>query len=277
MDSVRSSSSNQSHVDPDEFISSRSSVANAKLPQQAEFHESCSPKYQEFNVIHDTGSGTFKSCTNIMPLESNNQNEDAVRSQELPINLAEKLNFTSDQFDPVEVLRADIGSITLPKPDAIAFNNLSEYEQKSFAKTTASNQPVSKAKQKVKPGSKSEETIKMIENTMVTVPVRKESKTVLTICRDIQGPLAFLRGCMNKRIRVMLRRRKINFQGLHRFSNLYGYLIIFDKHGNLVMSHATERIKLTNPAEQEGEICRRHGTIFVRGSNIVLVTLAAAC
>lgn len=268
MDSFRSSSNQPD--DCNQFNSPR------VLAQQAETHESCSPKYGELNMIRDgADGGTFTPWTNIMPSETNlsNKNKGNRKDQELSINLAEKLDFTSNQFDPVEVLRADINSITLPKPDAIAFNNLSEYEKKSFAKTTALNQPVSKAKQKVKPGSKSEETIKMIENTMVTVPARKESKTVLTICQDIQGPMAFLRKCMNKKIRVMLRRRKINFQGLHRFSNLYGRLIIFDKHGNLVLSHATERIKLTNPTEKEDEIRRRHGTIFVRGSNIVLVTL----
>lgn len=180
-----------------------------------------------------------------------------------------KLDFESEDFDPQEALTVNAEAVKLPVPEAKVYNHLDEYEKNSFARKLEPAR--SSVRQKVKRATMPEESVREVQKTLRSVKPRREPRTVLTIVKTMTGPMAFLRKCMNRRVRVVLRRRKINFHGCDRIANLYGHLVIFDKHGNLVLKNVEEKIKINNPAPSE--LSRSYKVLFVRGSNIVLVNL----
>lgn len=186
-----------------------------------------------------------------------------------------KLDFESEDFDPKHALSVNISAIRLPVPDAKLYNHLDEYERKSFGKKSESSSSSSFKKAKVKRAVMPDKSVEEVKKTLKPARLRKEPPTVITIMQNMVGPMAFLRKCMRKKIRVMLRRRKISYQACDRISNLYGCLVMFDKHGNLIMKDVQERIKIHDNQQSSNELIRRYNLLFVRGSNIILVNLLA--
>ncbi|XP_053202930.1 U7 snRNA-associated Sm-like protein LSm11 [Panonychus citri] len=228
----------------------------------------------------------------------------------------ECLNLESDQLDPRAVLIADIKTIKLPDPKAKTYNHLDEYEKKSGATQLglivtdspmglSANSPVAggqgagSVKIGVLPTSdgdyesrfkidvkKREEQLKktLVPNLRFE---KRDGKSVLSLMNsDVTGPQSFLFKCIGQQIKVVIRRRKIIFHHHQQIAQLFGSLIAFDKHYNLILSNVIEKVALIKSSEDDSSNCspddlpknvrRNLKTIFVRGSNVLTVSLESS-
>ncbi|XP_015789411.1 U7 snRNA-associated Sm-like protein LSm11 [Tetranychus urticae] len=207
-----------------------------------------------------------------------------------------ELDFESDKFDPLTVLTADVKLLTIPDPKAKTYNHLEEYERKSGAKqlgllgeieqgTSSKAATVSSTEVKLfDDGLKFNRKAREEELKKTLTPVvrsKKNQKSVLSIMNsDVAGPVAFLFKCVNQRVKVVIRRRRIVFQNHDQYAHLFGNLVAFDKHYNLVLSDVVERISLKSDDKNIEKNLpqnkrRTFKTIFIRGSNVIFVSLEA--
>ena len=176
----------------------------------------------------------------------------------------DKHDLESASFDPESSLAAHTNRVVIPVPNAHIYNNIDEYFRKSFGK----NKPLPSIS-----GCKAEP----IKRTLVVehcVPSykRRELPTVLTKMKaSIAGPNALLLKCLNKRIKVLIRRRKSVKLFSERFGWVSGLLVAFDKHLNLCLTDVDERYQKLDQNNEPKDICHHFKQLFIRGDNIVVI------
>ncbi|RWS13035.1 U7 snRNA-associated Sm-like protein LSm11 [Dinothrombium tinctorium] len=176
----------------------------------------------------------------------------------------DSLNFESEQFDALKALHAEDQQLMIPVPNAKVFNNLDEYSRKSFGNASIA---VHSSQSSLK-----RESFRRLftAEQMATVSTKtwKEPPNVLSKMQQRIGPLSLLTKCLNKRTKVLIRRRRRTENESERFFWLTALLIAFDKHFNLVLYDVDEK------CESKCDLTERHfNKLFVRGDNVVLVCL----
>ncbi|KAK7580649.1 hypothetical protein V9T40_001278 [Parthenolecanium corni] len=167
------------------------------------------------------------------------------------IEKPEELDFTSRHFNPLRALYEPDENVTIPKPDAPIYDNLS-----SFIETKDGIFPKQRKLPAQKPNQPSDSSVVEEIKTKVTeetVPKKRKFKNVLTrMDNTVKGPLTFLKKCMDEKLRIKVYTRgPVNIRGF-----CIGFLEAFDKHWNLVLKDVfeewTRRRKIRPvPAEDE--------------------------
>ena len=177
-----------------------------------------------------------------------------------------KHDLQSESFDAHSSLASDTSVVQLPVPNAHTFNNIDEYFNKSFNKLKPLQ---SKKSSKALPTI--ERTLK-VELCASSRPKRQELPTVLTRMKGaLRGPNNLLLKCLNKRIKVMIRRRKGVKLFSERFGWVSGLLIAFDKHYNLCMTDVDEKYQRLDQNNETIDIFNHIKQLFIRGDNVVLI------
>lgn len=144
------------------------------------------------------------------------------------------LDVASSAFDPLRALYAE--SLPINESSVRAFNNVAEFE--NFLK----NPDMVRDKRAVEASaSASSAAADGASNPAAAAKHRREVKNVLTRMENVQGPLSFLRRCVNERLRVCVVTR--NYRRLR--GSCRGYIVAFDKHWNLAMIDVDE--EFNNP------------------------------
>ncbi|XP_062855981.1 U7 snRNA-associated Sm-like protein LSm11 [Trichomycterus rosablanca] len=188
--------------------------------------------------------------TSIVCKESDTCTEEKADTDcEINRDLDEKLDISSDQFDPLLALYSS--QVPLPYPDVKCFNNIAEYE--SFIKGgrgRAKPENVEKKLRKARKGVADPERIERLKRLMVNNPTeegegsgkkqtrkQKPRKNVLTRMSLHEGsPLGELNRCVQQRVRVKVHIR--TFKGLRGVCT--GFVVAFDKFWNLAMVDVDE-------------------------------------
>lgn len=193
-------------------------------------------------------------------------------------DLDAKLNFESECFNALQVLTVEEKLIKLPVEKAKLFQNLVEYENKSFPKKSnilLKSEKKEETKEEVKKPREMPYS-GGYELPFVSKP-RKELKNVLTKMYDNDGPISLLSKCLNKRIRVILRRRKLTIDNCDTFATLFGHLVAFDRHFNIILKDVQEFVKILNQDNLKSKNAfpreRSLKFIFIRGANVVLISM----
>ena len=178
-----------------------------------------------------------------------------------------KCDLESEAFDAQTSLSSGVDQVVIPVPNAHTFNNIEEYFSKSFGKMNASKHLPSISGSKV---PVIERTLKLIPCT--SVHPRRELPTILTRMRGaVSGPNSLLLKSLNKRIKVLIRRRKSVKLFSERFGWITGLLIAFDKHHNLCMTDVDEKYQKLDQNNEIKDVNNYVKQLFIRGDNIVLI------
>lgn len=189
------------------------------------------------------------------------EGEEGIRSSQ------EIHDLESELFDAEASLAADEDRVAIPVPSAHIFNNIDEYFRKTFGKSRPLPSLQSSSGSK---GPAFKRTLVLEE--CVPKHKRKELPTVLTKMKaSIAGPNALLLKCLNKRIKVLIRRRKRVKLFSERFGWLSGVLVAFDKHLNLCVTDVDEKYQKCDQNNQTIDVCHHFRQLFIRGDNIVVV------
>ena len=128
------------------------------------------------------------------------------------------------------------------------------------------------------PSKNSSKTVPLFERTLKveacvsTQPKRRELPTVLTRMKGaIRGPNNLLLKCLNKRIKVLIRRRRSVKLFSERFGWVSGLLIAFDKHHNLCMTDVDEKYQRLDQNNETIDVCNHMKQLFIRGDNVVVI------
>lgn len=160
----------------------------------------------------------------------------------------EKLNISSDQFDPLLALYSD--KTPLPYPNIKCFNNIAEYESFLRGKSRAQSGPPREKKEKRgRRPAPDPARIERLKDLILpekraeaerarTAPRRnKAPKNVLTRMQLHEGsPLGELHRCVRDRIKVNVHIR--TFKGLRGVCS--GFLVAFDKFWNMALVDVDE-------------------------------------
>ncbi|KAF5272903.1 hypothetical protein FQA39_LY07669 [Lamprigera yunnana] len=205
------------------------------------------------------------------------------------------LDFYSDKFNPLKALVTP--GVTPPIVNAKTHDNLSKYEQ-------AYKDP--KRQEVINAGSsKTQELVEVPERRWLPhqLPVRSERtrkvRNVLTRMESIKGPLQLLKKCKDDHIQIKIWTR--HSHGIRGYCT--GYVIMFDKHWNLVLDDVneiwirpkhrkipvdlgdTEKIKLSKShmhppkikiikSDKKTDTCKRHiDQVLIRGEQIAFITI----
>ena len=171
-------------------------------------------------------------------------------------NLCKQLDFLSSDFNPELVLRMPEDQVELPVACAKIFNNLDEYALKSFpskkpstaaAGAKQTDLDILRRQHEIKERMK--EQIEVLSSKKARNEAR-ETKTVLNLMESDESGLGKL---LNKRLRIFVRRRRKSKHPCERYACLFGQLMFFDKHWNLILSDVSETMQFVNQSDCEGE------------------------
>ncbi|KAL0276026.1 UNVERIFIED_CONTAM: hypothetical protein PYX00_003704 [Menopon gallinae] len=155
-----------------------------------------------------------------------------------------KYDVNSPNFDPVLALYSD--RVAIPRPDALILDNVAKFDflfskcpKDSPVKLDELLKQTKQVKEECQPTTSKELAAPRqgSEETVQTKPRKtRRPRNVLTRISNASGPLAFLRDCMEKRIRVKVWTR--NAAGIRGYC--LGFVVAFDRHWNLAMADVKE-------------------------------------
>lgn len=171
----------------------------------------------------------------------------------------EQLDFLSDEFDPLTALKSSSDQVRLPVPDAKVFNNLDEYALKSFP-SKKSDQATSSGKQSDLDLLRRQNEIrermkeKIVQLDAKKKPRKREDnqpRTILTPLSKSDGNRLSLEKFLNKRLRIFIRRRRKSKHGCEQYACVFGQLMFYDKHWNLILSDVNETMQYVDQVSDE--------------------------
>lgn len=174
--------------------------------------------------------------------------------------LCKQTDFLSNDFNPELVLQLPEDAVELPVPDAKIFNNLSEYALKSFPAKKPSTVSATKSEPaeqtdldilrrqyEIKERMKSQ--IVVLDSKQARLQARQmEVKTVLSLMESDESGLGKF---LNSRLRIFVRRRRKSKHPCERYACLFGQLMFFDKHWNLILSDVSETMQFVSESHTE--------------------------
>lgn len=173
------------------------------------------------------------------------------RSKSIELNETNELNrqidFLSEEFSPEIVLNLPDDKINLPVPDAKLFNNLDEYALKSFPAKRPSSNPNEQTDLDIL-RKQNEIRDRMKEKIILLDSKRKKQSnyvphTVLNLMNKSENGLGRF---LDKRIRIFIRRRRKSKHPCEQYACLFGQLMFFDRHWNLILADVIETMQYVN-------------------------------
>ena len=173
------------------------------------------------------------------------------------------MDFLSDDFNPELVLQMPEDAIELPVPNAKIFNNLDEYALKSFpSKKPSATAAGAESKQTdldiLRRQHEIKERMKGQIEVLSSKKWRNEDREVKTVLNLMECDESGLGKLLNKRLRIFVRRRRKSKHPCERYACLFGQLMFFDKHWNLILSDVSETMQFVNQSAEgeyeEGEL-----------------------
>ena len=178
-------------------------------------------------------------------------------------------DFTSEHFKPLDALANPQKALpNLPEPKARTFNNISEYANKTFKKSTSiqassSSSSSSKSSNLLQPEIQRKFTQEQI-NSLVPTKKHKQLDNVLTLMDKADGPLLLLKRSLGQIVRILVMKFKSASASKLRVSWMTARLIAFDKHFNLILHDVIENSMdgLESKIDQ----------LFLRGDSVILIS-----
>ena len=167
-------------------------------------------------------------------------------------------DFLSAEFDAERVLQTPENALELPVPNAKIFNNLDEYALKSFP----SKRPVaSSTARAIEPTDldilRRQHEIKERMRSQIEVLDSKQAKArarqVKNVLSLMESDESGLRKFLNSRLRIFVRRRRKSKHPCERYACLFGQLMFFDKHWNLILSDVSETMQFVSQSPADCE------------------------
>ena len=181
-------------------------------------------------------------------------------------DVQDKLDFTGPLFDPVFALQNTKQALqSLPCKNAKTFNNLDEYHKKTFVRNV--NNP------KEEPVGEPERKFTQQQIDACSKPSKfkwKDPPDIVSKMDKSTGPLSLLKNCLGQRVRLSIRRRKFGPQ-LSQCEEVFGQLVAFDRHLNLILLDVDRVINIKRKGGTIEKRERHTNQLFLRGDNIIYV------
>ena len=158
-------------------------------------------------------------------------------------------DFLSNDFNAEIVLKLPDNEIELPAPNAKLFNNLDEYALKSFPSKKPSRSS-SKLQTELDILRKQTEIKERLKEKIQSLDSKKNRRLDRPLPKTISNFMndndLGLKNCLNKRVRIFLRRRRKSKHPCEQYACLFGQLMFFDRHWNLILSDVNETMQFVN-------------------------------
>lgn len=176
---------------------------------------------------------------------------------------AEYFDFTSERFRPLDALENPQKALPkLPEPKAKVFNNISEYANKTFKKSSMAQASTSKSSH-VASVIERKFTQEQI-NSLVPTKKHKQPDNVLTLMDKADGPLLLLKRSLGQTVKILVMKFKSCKTSRFKVSWMTARLIAFDKHFNLIIHNVIE-------TAMDGSLSSKCDQLFLRGDSVILV------
>ena len=218
-------------------------------------------KSKEGDVKHRSGERRERNSKAKNPMNLNDEHSQANRDDNSPnrrltndekTKFGDQIDFLSEGFNAELVLRLENSELCLPVPNAKIYNNLDEYAIKSFPSSKKSTVEQSeldllRRQHEIKERMKGEIALLDLKRPRKD-PNKSIPKTVLMLMEENESGLV---NFLNKRLRIFIRRRRKSKHACEQYACLFGQLMFYDRHWNLILSDVSETVQFVNQADEK--------------------------